>query len=181
MATHGISNGQIFVDKVSGKTFDRPAWKKLVQKLRKGDVLYISSIDRLGRNYEEILKWWRILTKDKGVDIVVLDMPLLDTHHHRDLLGTLIADLVLSLFSYVAESERENIQKRQAEGIAAAKARGVKFGRPAIELPSDFCEAVRAWEGGDIKVAEALRRTGLKKATFYRKVKALRIEHEIVM
>ncbi len=133
-----VPEKNIFMDKQSGKDFDRPNYKKLVQELKAGDLLYILSIDRLGRNYEEIQNQWRILTKEIGIDICVLDMPLLDTRNGKDLMGTFIADLVLQILSFVAQSERESIKKRQAEGIAAAKARGVKFGRPEKEAPDDL-------------------------------------------
>ena len=134
----GVAEKNIYMDKQSGKDFDRPNYKKLVKKLKAGDLLYVLSIDRLGRNYEEIQKQWRILTKEIGIDICVLDMPLLDTRNGKELMGTFIADLVLQILSFVAQNERENIKKRQAEGIAAAKARGVKFGRPEKEVPDDF-------------------------------------------
>lgn len=141
-----VPEKNIFMDKQSGKDFDRPNYKKLMRKLKAGDLLYVLSIDRLGRNYEEIQKQWRILTKEIGIDICVLDMPLLDTRNGKDLMGTFIADLVLQILSFVAQNERENIKKRQAEGIAAAKARGVKFGRPEKEVPDDFGKIVHAWE-----------------------------------
>ena len=132
------------MDKVSGKDFNRPQYKKLVKKLKPGDLLYIQSIDRLGRNYEEVQNQWRILTKEKNVDICVIDMPLLDTRQGKDLMGTFIADLVLQILSFVAQNEREFIRKRQAEGIAAAKAKGVKFGRPPIPLPDNFSPVHKA-------------------------------------
>lgn len=141
----GVEDGFIYTDKVSGKDFDRPQYKKLVKKLKPGDLLMIQSIDRLGRNYEEVQNQWRVLTKEKEVDISVLDMPLLDTRQGKDLMGTFIADLVLQILSFVAQNEREFIRKRQAEGIAAAKARGVKFGRPLIPLPENFRAAHAAW------------------------------------
>lgn len=134
-------------DKLSGKNFERPAYKRMLRRLRAGDLLYILSIDRLGRNYSEVLEQWRVLTKEKGVDIVVLDMPLLDTRRGKDLMGTFIADLVLQILSFVAQNERENIRKRQAEGIAAAKARGVRFGRPSQALPDNFYLIHKAWQG----------------------------------
>ena len=136
----------IYMDKQSGKDFNRPQYRRMVRRLRRGDLLYILSIDRLGRNYEEIQRQWRVLTKDVGVDICVIDMPLLDTRSGKDLMGTFIADLVLQILSFVAQSERENIRKRQEQGIAAAKARGVRFGRPAVETPEDFGALVEAWE-----------------------------------
>ena len=135
----------IYMDKLSGKDFNRPQYKKMVRKLKPGDLLYILSIDRLGRNYEEIQNQWRILTKEIGIDICVLDMPLLDTRNGKDLMGTFIADLVLQILSFVAQSERDNIKKRQQEGIAAAKAKGVKFGRPPRPLPENFHEVHQAW------------------------------------
>ena len=138
----GIPPGNLFMDKQSGKDFDRPRYQKLIKRLKTGDLLYIKSIDRLGRNYEEIQNQWRVLTKEKGVDIVVLDMELLDTRREKNLLGTFIADLVLQVLSFVAQSERETIRKRQAEGIAAAKARGVRFGGQKKELPGNFGELV---------------------------------------
>ena len=135
----------IYMDKLSGKDFNRPQYKKLVKKLKPGDLLYILSIDRLGRNYEEIQNQWRILTKEIGIEICVLDMPLLDTRNGKDLMGTFIADLVLQILSFVAQSERESIRKRQQEGIAAAKAKGVKFGRPPLPIPENFHEVHQAW------------------------------------
>ena len=141
----GVSEKNIYVDKKSGKDFDRPQYKKLLRKMKKDDLLYIKSIDRLGRNYEEILLQWRALTKDKGIDIVVLDMPLLDTRRGKDLMGTFLSDIVLQVLSFVAENERTNIRQRQAEGIAAAKAKGVKFGRPPLSLPDNFYEVHKAW------------------------------------
>ena len=167
----GIPASCIFTDKQSGKDFLRPAWQSLTNKLEQGDLLYLHSIDRLGRNYEEILNWWRILTKEKGVDIVVLDMPLLNTRQDRDLLGTLIADLVLSLLSYVAHNERIAIRSRQAEGIAAAKMRGVRFGRPIKKPPADFVMLVEQWENGNMTVDSVLEQTGLKASTFYRRLR----------
>ena len=143
----------------------------MVKKLKKDDVLYIKSIDRLGRNYGEILEQWRVLTKEKGVDIVVLDMPLLDTRRGKDLMGTFLSDIVLQVLSFVAENERTNIRQRQAEGIAAAKARGVKFGRPSTPPPDDFTAVVAQWEHGNILFDEALRRSGLAEATFYRRLR----------
>ena len=141
----GVPEKNIYVDKKSGKDFDRPQYKKLLRKMKKDDLLYIKSIDRLGRNYEEILLQWRALTKDKGIDIVVLDMPLLDTRRGKDLMGTFLSDIVLQVLSFVAKNERTNIRQRQAEGIAAAKAKGVKFGRPPLPLPDNFYEVHKAW------------------------------------
>lgn len=169
----GVSGENLFVDKQSGKDFDRVQYQALVKRLRKGDVLYILSIDRLGRNYEEIQKQWRFLTGDMGVDICVIDMPLLDTRSEQDLLGTFIADLALQILSFVAESERINIQKRQEQGIAAAKLRGVKFGRPCLDIPEDFQRIVEEWRQKSISLGEALERCGMSKATFYRKAACL--------
>ncbi|MCX4378890.1 MAG: recombinase family protein [Lachnospiraceae bacterium] len=165
----------IFMDKQSGKDFDRPNYKKLVKKLKAGDLLYILSIDRLGRNYEEIQTQWRILTKEIGIDICVLDMPLLDTRNGKDLMGTFIADLVLQILSFVAQSERENIRKRQAEGIAAAKAKGIKFGRPEKSVPNDFSKIVKAWEQKKLTLAEVLKQCNISESTFYRKLREYRL------
>ena len=156
-----VPEKNIFMDKQSGKDFNRPNYKNLVRKLKAGDLLYILSIDRLGRNYEEIQKQWRILTKEIGIDICVLDMPLLDTRSGKDLMGTFIADLVLQILSFIAQNERENIKKRQAEGIAAAKANGVKFGRPEIEVPDDFAKIVRAWEQKMLSFSEVLKKCNM--------------------
>ena len=169
-----IPQSQVFVDKQSGKDFDRPQYRKLVKKLKFGDLLYVLSIDRLGRNYEEIQNQWRIITKEKGVDIVVIDMPLLDTRLHKDLMGTFISDLVLQILSFVAQSERENIKKRQAEGIAAAQARGVKFGRPIKKPPKNFGKLVKQWESGKLPFADTLEKTRLKEATFYNRLREFR-------
>jgi len=174
MAKLNIPPTQTFVDKQSGKNFLRPAWQAMVQKLRYGDLIYIHSIDRLGRNYEDIMHWWRVLTKERGVDIVVLDMPLLDTRTYKDLLGTLISDLVLSLLSYVAHSERDSIRKRQAEGIAAARNRGVQFGRPPKKPPENFVDLIKQWERGKLSLDDLLEQTGFKKSTFYSHLKGLR-------
>ena len=165
-----IPKPQIFMDKLSGKDFNRPSYQALVKKLIAGDLLYIKSIDRLGRNYDEIQNQWRILTKEKGVDIAVLDMPLLDTRLNKDLMGTFIADLVLQILSFVAHSERDNIRKRQAEGIAAAKARGVRFGRPIKNPPENFGILVKQWNRGNMPFSELLDKTGFKQATFYRRL-----------
>jgi len=169
-----VPEGQIFIDKQSGKDFNRTAWQTLAKKLKRGDLLYIHSIDRLGRNYDEILNWWRILTQDKGIDIVVMDMPLLDTRRDKDILGTLIANLVLNLLSYVAHNERDTIRKRQAEGIAAARARGVHLGRPIKEPPANFAQIVKLWERGSITFDDALAQTGLKQGTFYNRLREFR-------
>ena len=165
----------LFIDKQSGKDFDRPQYQKLLRKLKKDDLLYIKSIDRLGRDYEEILKQWRILTKETGIDIVVLDMPLLDTRRGKDLMGTFLSDIVLQVLSFVAENERANIRQRQAEGIAAAKARGVKFGRPKKQLPVDFDKIVREWKEKRLSLAEVLQRCGMSEATFYRRLREYKL------
>lgn len=142
----GVPDNRIFMDKLSGKDFERPQYKRLLRKLDDNSVLYIKSIDRLGRNYADLNEQWRIITKEKRADIVVIDMPILDTRREKNLLGTFISDIVLALLSYVAENERINIRQRQAEGIAAAKARGVKFGRPSVPLPENFDEVYGAWK-----------------------------------
>lgn len=159
----------LYIDKQSGKDFDRPQYKKMVKRLRKGDLLYILSIDRLGRNYKEIQNQWRILTKDKEVDICVMDMPLLDTRNGKDLMGTFIADLVLEILSFVAESERNNIKKRQEQGIAAAKARGVKFGRPPRPLPENYHSVYQRWRAGKITGVAAAKECGMPLSTFRNK------------
>ena len=161
----------IYVDKKSGKDFDRPQYKKLLRKMKKDDLLYIKSIDRLGRNYEEILQQWRILTKEKGVDIVVLDMPLLDTRRGKDLMGTFLSDIVLQVLSFLAETERTNIKQRQAEGIAAAKAQGIKFGRPPIPLPDNFYEVHKAWRSKKITLKQAAEACNMPVGTFYGKAR----------
>ena len=166
----------IYMDKQSGKDFNRPQYRRMVRRLRRGDLLYILSIDRLGRNYEEIQRQWRVLTKDVGVDICVIDMPLLDTRSGKDLMGTFIADLVLQILSFVAQSERENIRKRQEQGIAAAKARGVRFGRPAVETPEDFGALVEAWERHERSFADTIALCGMSEATFYRRLREYRNE-----
>lgn len=173
MADAGVADINIYIDKQSGKDFDRPQYLKMVTKLEANDLVYVLSIDRLGRNYEEIQKQWRILTKEIGVDICVLDMPLLDTRNGKDLMGTFISDIVLQILSFVAQTERENIKKRQEQGIAAAKARGVMFGRPRLKTPNDFAEIVNAWENGVVTTKEVLRRCGFSEATFYRRLKQL--------
>lgn len=164
----GIQKENIFVDKQSGKDFEREKYKKLVRKLKSGDTLVVKSIDRLGRNYDEILEQWRILTKEKHIYITVLDMPLLDTSQSRDLTGTLIMDIVLQLLSYVAQTEREFIRQRQAEGIAAAKAKGVKFGRKALDLPIDFTHYKKMWECGSISSRCAAEKMKVSQSTFIR-------------
>lgn len=165
----------IYMDKQSGKDFERPRYRELVKRLRPGDLLYILSIDRLGRNYKEIQEQWRILTKIKDVDICVIDMPLLDTRTAKDLMGTFIADLVLQILSFVAENERVNIKKRQEQGIAAAKAKGVRFGRPKKPVPEDFSEIVRRWERQELNIKDVLLLCGMSNATFYRRLRELRL------
>lgn len=168
----------IFLDKQSGKDFERPRYKELVKKLKPGDLLYVKSIDRLGRSYGEILEQWRVLTREKGVDIVVLDMPLLDTRRGKDLVGTFLSDIVLQVLSFVAENERANIRARQAEGIAAAKQRGVQFGRPCVRPSGDFPAIVSEWEAGRLDFQTALERSGLAQATFYRRLREHRLTRE---
>lgn len=165
-----VPPGNIYMDKQSGKDFDRPQYKKLVKRMKAGDLLYILSIDRLGRNYKDVQEQWRILTKEKEVDICVIDMPLLDTRTAKDLIGTFIADLVLQILSFVAESERANIRQRQAEGIAAAKARGVRFGRPRRVLPENFLSSRTAWRSGKMSLHEAAQACGMPDTTFYNAV-----------
>ena len=169
----GLTDRAIFVDKQSGKDFDRRSYQRLLRKLKDGDTLVIKSIDRLGRNYEEILEQWRIITKEKSAAIVVLDMPLLDTRKNRDLTGTLIADIVLQLLSYVAQTEREFIHQRQAEGIAVAKAQGVRFGRPPLAQPKEFPTVHQAWLKKEISAREAARRLSVTHKTFLRWVHKL--------
>ena len=166
MAERGIPQSRLYMDKQSGKDFDRPRYRELMKKLRPGDQLCITSIDRLGRNYEEIQEQWRILTREKGVDILVFDMPLLDTRRDRDLVGTLIADIVLQVLSFVAQKERENIRQRQAEGIAAAKARGVRFGRTPAVLPDNFEAVLKMWKDNNLTDSEAARLCGMARSTF---------------
>ena len=161
-----VPDTNIYLDKQSGKDFNRPAYRRLIRKLKQDDLLYIKSIDRLGRNYEEILRQWQILTKEKGIDIIVLDMPLLDTRRGKDLMGTFLSDIVLQVLSFVAENERTNIRQRQAEGIAAAKARGVKFGRPPKVLPVNFHSAYQRWRKGEITGTAAAKECGMPLATF---------------
>lgn len=167
----GVETKQIFVDKLSGKDFNRPNYKRLIKRLKRGDLLYIVSIDRLGRNYTEIQEQWRMLIHDKQVDICVLDMPLLDTRNKKDLMGTFVAELVLQILSFVAENERANIRKRQAEGIAAAKVRGVQFGRPKIVLPDDFVDILYAWKRRELMLDDILQRYHISRTTFYRRAK----------
>lgn len=169
----GVPEKQIYMDKQSGKDFERKQYLKLLKKLDGDSVLYIKSIDRLGRNYAELNEQWRIITKEKGADVVVIDMPLLDTRREKNLLGTFISDLVLTLLSYVAENERVNIRQRQAEGIAAAKARGVKFGRPSAPMPDNFCEICSQWKNKELTLRQAADICSLPPSTFFDKAKQM--------
>lgn len=175
MKNLGIRDENIFCDRQSGKDFIRPSYESMLSILKKGDLLCVMSIDRLGRNYMGIQKQWNILTKKIGVDICVIDMPLLDTRRGKDLMGTFIADLVLQILSFVAENERDNIRKRQEEGIKAAKKRGVKFGRPRKSVPSGFCDIVDEWEKKNISFKKVLKLCDMSEATFYRRVKEYRL------
>ncbi len=168
-----VPEKNIFVDKQSGKDFKRPMYRRMLQKIKRDDLLYVKSIDRLGRNYAEILEQWRILTKERGIDIVVLDMPLLDTRRGKDLMGTFLSDIVLQVLSFVSENERTNIRQRQAEGIAAAKARGIKFGRPSLPLPDNFYEIHREWRMKKISLKEAAKACDMPVGTFYGKARKL--------
>ncbi|MBC8597445.1 recombinase family protein [Qingrenia yutianensis] len=170
-----IPKRNIYIDKQSGKNFNRPRYIELLKTLEKGDILYVKSIDRLGRNYKEILKQWQILTKEMEVDIVVIDMPLLDTRTAKDLLGTFIADIVLQVLSFVAQNERENIKRRQEEGIKAAKLRGVEFGRPVIKPPANFQFLVKQWKQGKISADDVAKKSKMSISTFYRRLRELRI------
>lgn len=170
-----VKERNIYIDKLSGKDFNRPSYRKMISRLKSGDLLYILSIDRLGRNYEEIQNQWRVLTKEIGADICVIDMPLLDTRQGKDLMGTFIADLVLQILSFVAQNERENIRKRQLQGIAAAKAKGVRFGRPEKELPQEFILLVEQWEKKKITLPEILKQCKISESTFYRRLREYRI------
>lgn len=173
MLENSIDEKKIYIDKQSGKDFNRPAYKKLVKNMKEGDLLYIKSIDRLGRNYDEILEQWRILTREKQIDIVVIDMPILDTRRGKDLVGTFLSDVVLQLLSFVAENERHNIKARQAEGIAAAKAKGVKFGRPLRELPENFMEIREKWKRKEISLRAAAKECGMAPTTFFERSKRM--------
>ena len=172
----GVRQKNIFVDKQSGSDFERPQYQRLIKRIKPDDVLYIKSIDRLGRNYQEILEQWRFLVREKRADIVVMDMPLLDTRHGKDLMGTFLSDIVLQILSFVAENERMNIRQRQAEGIAAAKAKGVRFGRPPLPLPKNFHEIHASWRERKITLEEAAQACGMPVGTFYGK--ARRYEEE---
>ena len=170
-----IKKKNIYIDKQSGKDFNRPSYQRLLGKLKKGDLLYVKSIDRLGRNYREIQDQWRVLTKEMEVDVVVIDMPLLDTRVYKDLMGTFIADLVLQVLSFVAENERVNIRKRQEEGIKAAKLKGVMFGRPMIKVPDNFGSLVKQWERGHIRAEDVAKECDMSIATFYRRLREYRL------
>lgn len=170
----GVSEKNIYLDRLSGKNFDRPEYKKLLRKLNKNTVLFVKSIDRLGRNYTDLNEQWRVITKERGSDIVVIDMPLLDTRREKNLLGTFISDIVLALLSYVAENERTNIKQRQAEGISAAKARGVKFGRPPKPLPDNFYEVCNQWKNKEISVSNAAKKCNMPQSTFFRLAKKMK-------
>ena len=170
-----IKKKNIYIDKQSGKDFNRPSYQRLLGKLKKGDLLYVKSIDRLGRNYKEIQDQWRVLTKEMEVDVVVIDMPLLDTRVYKDLMGPFIADLVLQVLSFVAENERVNIRKRQEEGIKAAKLKGVMFGRPMIKVPDNFGSLVKQWERGHIRAEDVAKECDMSIATFYRRLREYRL------
>lgn len=171
----GVRQKTLYIDKQSGKDFQRPQYQRMLRRLAKDDLLCVKSIDRLGRNYGEILEQWRLLTKELLVDICILDMPLLDTRNGKDLMGAFIADLTLQILSFVAQKEREDIRQRQAEGIRAAKERGVQFGRPTVPLPENFPAVIEQWEKGALSFEEALAETGLSYGTFYRRLREYRI------
>lgn len=175
MQKQQIPEDCIFIDKMSGKNFDRPQYKAMIDILKEDDLLYILSIDRLGRNYEEIQNQWRILTKEKRIDICVLDMPILDTRQGKDLRGTFVADLVLQVLSFGAQNERENIRKRQEQGITAARQRGVHLGRPVIAAPDNFGEMVKKWEKKQLSLEQILKECNMSEATFYRRLRELRL------
>ena len=176
MSELAIPPERIFTDKQSGQDFKRPAYQSLMKKLKQGDLLYITSIDRLGRNYDEIQNQWRVLTKERGADIAVIDMPILDTRNGKDLMGAFLADTVLAVLSFVAQNERETIRKRQSEGIKAARARGVHLGRPIKRPPENFGKLVKLWESGKISFSEILEQTGFKQSTFYNRLREYRRE-----
>ncbi len=176
MQGRGVPQENIYTDKQSGKNFERPQYKRMVNKMKAGDLLYVLSIDRLGRDYAEIQNQWRILTKQIGIDICVLDMELLDTRRDKNLMGTFIADLVLQILSFVAQNERENIRKRQEEGIAAARSKGIVFGRPIVPTPDNFSSIVHSWEYKEISLDEAASLCNMSKSTFYRRLHELRIQ-----
>lgn len=168
-----VPQKNIYMDKQSGKDFHRQSYQKLLKKMQRGDLLYVLSIDRLGRNYKEIQNQWRYLTEDIGVDICILDMPLLDTRQYKDLLGTFIADLVLQILSFVAESERENIKKRQSQGISAAKAKGIRFGRPGAYVPKNFASLVKRWRNRQIPLKVLLKVCSISRSTFFRRIQEM--------
>lgn len=172
LTAEGVPAKNLYMDKLSGKNFNRPAYRRLLKRLRKGDLLVILSIDRLGRNYNEIIEQWRHITREIGADIKVLDMPLLDTTYCKDLLGTFISDLVLQVMSFSAQLERDNLLQRQAQGIAAAKARGIRFGRAPLPLPDNFEELYTHWRGGEMTAAETACLCGFSRRTLYGKAKA---------
>lgn len=176
MSESGVNLKNIFIDKQSGKDFDRPAYKKMMKKFKKDDLLIIKSIDRLGRNYDEILEQWRIITKERGIHIRVLDMPLLDTTQGNDLMGTFIADLVLQLLSFVSQTERDFIKQRQAEGIAIAKEKGIKFGAPEKDFEIDEIEMYKEWLRRDMSVKDLINYSGMSKSTFYRKMRMYKLQ-----
>ncbi len=171
MSDCAVPKKNIYMDKQSGKDFERTSYQKLIRKMGRGDLLYIKSIDRLGRNYEEIIEQWRLISKKKGADICVIDMPLLDTRRGKDVMGTFLSDIVPEILSFVAHNERDIIRKRQKEGIDAAKARGVRFGRPVIPLPDNFHEIFGLWDTGKISVRTGAKKCGLSDSTFYYKAK----------
>ena len=171
----GVREDKIYFDKISGKDFERPKYKEMLEQLHEGDLLYVVSIDRLGRNYTDIQRQWKMLIHEKKIDICVLDMPLLDTRNKKDLMGAFVAELVLQILSFVAENERENIRKRQEEGIAAAKKRGVRFGRPEISVPENFGEIIRAWEEKEYTIEQLTNSCGMSKSTFYRRVREYKL------
>lgn len=177
MKEKNVPQANIYMDKQSGKDFNRPQYKRLVENMEEGDLLYILSIDRLGRNYEEIQKQWRRLTKETGIDICVIDMLLLDTRNGKDLMGTFIADLVLQILSFVAESERENIKKRQQQGSIAAREKGVVFGRPELVLPDNFPKIIKDWERRKITTEQAAKKCKISKSTFYRRVREYKLSY----
>ncbi len=171
-----FSIDKLFIDKQSGKDFDRPNYNKMLKNLKKGDLIYVLSIDRLGRNYKEVQEQWRIITKVKEADVAVIDMPLLDTRTAKDLMGTFIADLVLQVLSFVAQNERENIRKRQEQGIKNAMLKGIKFGRPYIKPPDDFEDLVKCWEEGNMKAEEIAKICNMSIATFYRRLRQKKVK-----
>ena len=176
LAMSEINIDKLFIDKQSGKDFDRPKYNEMLKLIEKGDLLYILSIDRLGRNYKEVQEQWRIITKVKEADVVVIDMPLLDTRTAKDLLGTFIADLVLQVLSFIAQNERENIRKRQEQGIKAAMLKGVKFGRPVKKTPEDFEVLVKQWKKGEITPEQIAQNCNMSIATFYRRLRETKMQ-----